>query len=169
MWNTVKMNWDRPTVLMADIANLSGQFSVWYSGNWAKRFHVSKWNQEGDSLSWNIESDFDKEVNVIALIKGNGAKAELSTGHPSAKNQIGNQKLTKTISTNWNRVDLGIIHLKSGINTVALSLSQSSSELELYSLELVSPGIRSSLEKQAEEMRSDTSWMRESKYGLQFH
>ena len=42
MWSTVKMKWDRPTVLMADIANLSGQFSVWYSGNWAKRFHVSK-------------------------------------------------------------------------------------------------------------------------------
>merc|ERR1712096_125156 len=30
-------------------------------------------------------------------------------------------------------------------------------------------GIRLCLEKQAVEMRSDTSWMRESKYGLQFH
>ena len=169
MWNAVEMKWDRPTVLMADVANLSGQFSVWYSGNWAKRFHVSEWNQGGDSLSWGIESSFSGKVNVTALIKGDGAEVQLSTGHPIANIRSGEQKLTKTISTNWNRVDLGIIHLKAGINTVTLSSSRPGGGLELYSLELVSPDIRLCLEKQAVEMRSDTSWMRESKYGLQFH
>ena len=100
MWNAVEMKWDRPTVLMADVANLSGQFSVWYSGNWAKRFHVSEWNQGGDSLSWSIESGFSGNVNVTALIKGDGAEVQLSTGHPIAKIRSGEQKLTKSISTN---------------------------------------------------------------------
>ena len=169
MRNAVEMKCDRPTVLMADVANLSGRFKVWYSGNWAKRYYVSEWKDTGDSLTWVIESFFNGEVNVTALIKGDNAEVQLSKRDAIARIRTGEQKLTKAISTNWNRVDLGIIHLKAGMNTVTLSSSQPGGGMELYSLELVRPDLKSSLEQQAEEMRSDTSWMREAKYGLQFH
>lgn len=157
MRNAIVMKLDRPTVLMADAANLSGRFKVWYSGNWAKRYPVSEWRNRGDSFTWTVESSFNGEANVTALIKGDNAKVQLSTCDPIA------------ISTNWNRIDLGMLHLKAGINTVTLSSFRSGGEMELYSLELVKPDLKSSLKQQADEMRSDTSWMREAKYGLQFH
>ena len=159
MRNAVEMKSDRPTVLMADVANLTGRFKVWYAGNWAKRYPVSDWGS-GDSFTWLVESCFNGEVNVTALIKGNNAEVQL---------RCGEQKLTKAISTNWNRVALGIIHLRAGMNLVTLSASQSDGEMELYSLELIQPELKATLEQQAEEMRSETSWMREAKYGLQFH
>lgn len=160
MRNAVEMKSDRPTVLMADVANLTGRFRVWYAGNWAKRYPVSEWTGRGDSFTWVVESFFNGEVNATALIKGDNAEVEFRTGE---------QKLTKAISTNWNRVDIGIIHLKAGVNVVTLSASQPDGEMELYSLELVKPELQSSLEQQAQGMHSDTSWMREAKYGLQFH
>ena len=99
-------------------------------------------------------------MSITALIKGNNAKVEL---------QSGKEKLIKSISTNWNRVDLGELYLREGLNELTILASEPGEELELYSLELVTAELKESLVKQAEKNRSNTSWMREAKYGLQFH
>lgn len=160
MQSIIPLKSDRSTVLMADAAKLAGRFGVWYSGSRAKRFPISGWNGRGDSLTWYLECPSSEALNVTALIKGQQAEVQL---------QARQKKLTKPISTNWNRVELGEITLSAGMNEVTILASQPGEGMEIYSLELATPELKTSLEKQAEEMRSNTAWMREARYGLQFH
>ena len=151
---------DRPTLLMGDAAVIHGGIKSVPPDHGAKRFHVSNWKGPDDSLTWTVDVPSHAEFAVTALIRGKAAQIELAGGH---------KKLELPIDTGWNRVDLGTVSLSRGQRTLTLHAPNPGTDLELYSLELATPALKTSLLKEARALRSDTAWMRRAKYGLQFH
>ena len=153
---------DRPTILMADAATLAGNLRRWPAKSSADRFHVSHWTLPGDSFTWKLNAANAGEYSVVALVRGSGAIVQLASDRartpPAAP-----------VHSGWDRVELGALKLAQGVQSLTLSSTQPGSGLELYSLELATPKLTSRLAKQARAARSDTSWMRKAKYGLQFH
>lgn len=56
MEHMVKIYDDRPTVLMADDASLSGRFGVWRERRKVKRFHVTGFTSPNDTMEWVVDS-----------------------------------------------------------------------------------------------------------------
>jgi len=151
---------DRPTILMADAAVLRGNLEAVPADHGAKRFDVKQWSSAEDSFTWRVNAPEAGEYHVTLLINGFDAEIELISG---------NHNLTSLINTKWNRIDLGILPLKSGTNELSLKAVKPGKELRLYSLELVTLELKTFLDAEAQKIRSSTAWMREAKYGLQFH
>ena len=151
---------DRPTLLMADGAELRGGLKARPPDHGAKRFHVSNWTSPEDSFSWELDAPDAGQFQLTALIRGKISLIEYSVGGAATR---------KSVDCGWDRLDLGRIELSRGINRVSLRAPQPGPGLELYSLEVIAPALERQLDDEARGMRSDTSWMRRAKYGLQFH
>ncbi len=157
---SVTIKSDRPTVLMADAARLQGGLKARPAEHGAKRFHVSHWTSAADSFTWTVEVPQASLFEVVALVRGAGSTLELKAGGRSFEKQI---------DTGWDRIALASAPLQVGTNTLVLSAPSVGAGLELYSLELITAELRERLNEEARAVRSDTSWMRQAKYGLQFH
>ena len=158
---TILLKGDRPTLLMADAAELRGGLKdqpLDHGG--AKRYQVSNWSNPQDSFAWALYAPKAGSFQVTALIRGKGSVVELSAGRAITR---------KSLDCGWDRLDLGTIELSRGTNRVSLSAPQPGSRLELYSLEVVAAPLAQVLANEARRMRSETSWMRRARYGLQFH
>ena len=145
---------------MGDEAVISGGPRPQVVSHGAKRLQVRNWTSAEDSFRWQVEVPAPGEFLVTALTKSKGAVLELRSG---------NQRLERPVETNWDRIDMGRLRLGKGIHEVTLRAAKPGERMELYSLELISPALDRKLQRQAKEVRSDTSWMRRAKYGLQFH
>jgi hypothetical protein len=151
---------DRPTLLMGDAATLRGGLQARAPDHGAKHFHVSHWTKADDSFTWTVQVPSAEELMVEALIRGSASTVELV---------VGQQRLERRIHTAWNRVEIGRIRLARGLHKISLVAPLPGNDLELYSLELTTPELNARLLRDAAAMRSDTAWMRQAKYGLQFH
>ena len=151
---------NRETVLLAYEAKTAGTIKKAPIENSVKRLPAYRWSSEEDSFSWQVQVDKENDYEVTLLTKGWDAIV--------AVNGSG-QILRREINSDWDRVEFGLIHLTVGIHTITVRSEKSGCEQELYSVELISPTVRKERERAAARMRSDTSWMREAKYGLQFH
>ena len=146
---------------MADAAELRGGLKVQpLDHGGAKRYQVSNWSSPQDSFVWTLDANQAGPVRITALIRGKGSAVELSAG---------SKTLRKSLDCGWDRVDLGAVELSRGTNRIGLTAPQPGTKLELYSLEVVDPALGERLAGEARRVRSDTSWMRRAKYGVQFH
>jgi hypothetical protein len=153
---------DRPTVLMAAAADRTLSLPTEPNLSGFDTPHVSGWSLPTDSFNWTVDAPVAGEYSVVALIRGTGATIQISsdkahTPPPTA------------VDTGWDRVSLGTVKLVRGAQTFILWAPKPGDGLELYSLELAAPQLAARVLDQARAMRSDTSWMRQAKYGLQFH
>jgi len=151
---------DRPTLLLGDEAAITGGLRPSVVGDGCKRLQVRNWNTVDDSFTWQVDARASGVYDVTALTKSKGAVLELKCGH---------QKIERPVATAWDRIELGRLNLSKGMQEITLRATQPVERMEFYSLELVEPGLANKLWQQAQETRSDTSWMRKAKYGLQFH
>jgi hypothetical protein len=156
----VRIKTDRPTLFLGDEAAVTGGLNVGIVEHGAKRLQVRNWTSAEDSFTWQVEVPDSSEFLVTALTKSKGAVLELKAG---------GQKLERPVETDWDRIDLGRLRLAKGVHDVTLRATQPGEKMEFYSLELMSPALDRKLQQQAQQMRSDTAWMRRAKYGLQFH
>jgi len=150
---------DRPTVLMGDAADHRGTFRVVSPVNGAKHFPVSEWCQAQDSLGWQVDAPAG-DYAVTALIQGYGAEVRLTCE---------GQTLCVAIDGDWDRIDLGNLHLSAGCHTLTLEAPKPGHDLELYSLEIIRPATAERVRSEVASLRADTTWMREGLYGLQLH
>ncbi|MBZ5580723.1 MAG: alpha-L-fucosidase [Acidobacteriia bacterium] len=151
---------DRPTLLMGDEAKIAGALQPGMVGNTCKRLQVRNWNTADDSFTWQVDAPAGGEFDVTALIKSKGAVLEFTCD---------GKKTERPVSTAWDRIDLGPLKLTKGLHEISLRAPQPAPNMEFYSLELIRPDLDRKMQKQVKDMRSDTSWMRKAKYGLQFH
>jgi hypothetical protein len=151
---------DRSTLLMGDEATITGALHPGVVGDGGKRLQVRNWNTADDSFTWEVQAPASGEFNVTALTKCKGAVLELTCGP---------HKLECGVPTAWDRIEMGRLKLSRGKHQITLRASQPVERMEFYSLELIEPRLGEALLRQAKEMRSDSSWMRKAKYGVQFH
>src|SRR5579862_3768627 len=151
---------DRPTLLLGDEAAITGGLRPGIVGDGCKRLQVRGWSTTDDSFTWQVDVPASGEFEVTALTKSKGAVLLL---------QCGDRKIERLVSTAWDRIDMGRLNLSKGKHQISLRATTPTAEMEFYSLELIRPDFSNQLQEQAREMHSDTSWMRQAKYGLQFH
>jgi hypothetical protein len=151
---------DRPTLLMGDEAEITGALRPGVVGDGCKRLQVRNWNSTADSFTWQVEAPAHGEFRVTALTRSKDAVLEI---------ECGGRRMERRVSTGWDRIDMGVLKLGRGVHRIRLRATQPAADMQFYSLELTAPGLEGKLQKQAREMRSDTSWMRKAKYGVQFH
>jgi hypothetical protein len=151
---------DRPTLLLGDEAAIAGGLSPSMVGDGCKRLQVRNWSTADDSFTWQVDAPASGLYDVTALTKSKGAVLEV---------KCGDQRLERPVATAWDRIEMGRLKLSKGTHAITLGATQQVERMEFYSLELTEPGLANQLRQQAKEMRSDTSWMRKAKYGLQFH
>jgi hypothetical protein len=156
----IKVKHNRSTVLMGDGAELKGSLRALPVEHGAKHFHVTQWKSIDDSFTWKVETDKSGEYLITLLISGFESEVEL---------KCGDIKLTTQVNYRWDRRDIGSIYLKEGLNLITLKALQVGRDLELYSVELLPIDIKPIIEKRVMELRSNTQWMRDAKYGIQFH
>lgn len=147
-------------MLLGDEAAITGGLRPGIVGDGCKRLQVRNWNVADDSFTWAGGRPGVGEFEVTALRKSKGAVLLL---------QCGAQKIERPVHTAWDRIDMGRLKLSKGKHQISLRATTPVTGMEFYSLELIKPDFSNKLQKQAREMRSDTSWMRRAKYGLQFH
>ena len=97
--NTTRIRVDRPTVLMADDAMLTGRFTIRPERRRVKRFHVSGWANPDDTAEWLIDAPSNECFVVSALISAHGARLRLNTPGGSLEREI------ESGPTGWNRVE----------------------------------------------------------------
>jgi hypothetical protein len=156
----VRIKPDRPTLLMGDEAALTGAVKPGIVGDGCKRLQVRNWNTADDSFTWQVDVPAPGEFNVTALTKSKGAVLQL---------RYDDKKIELPVSTAWDRIDMGRVKLTRGLHEISLRATQPVENMEFYSLELIAPDLDRKMQTQAKEMRSDTAWMRQAKYGVQFH
>jgi hypothetical protein len=156
----VQIKADRPTLLMGDEAAITGGAKPQIVDHGAKRLQVGNWTSADDSFTWQVDVPASGEFIVTALTKSKGAVLEL---------KVEGKRLDRSVQTSWDRVEMGLLQLGKGVHKLTLRASQPGPNMEFYSVELITPELDYKLQLQAKEVRSDTSWMREAKYGLQFH
>ena len=151
---------DRPTVLMGDAAVLHGGLQAVEPDHGAKRFQVTGWTDSDDAFTWQVAAEHPGDYLVTLLVCGSNARVQV---------RCNNNTLVSDVNDDWDRITLGRIHLDQGQNEIVLHAPHPGQGLELYSIEFISPALQDNLLHRAEKMRSDTTWMRKAKYGLQFH
>ena len=157
---SIPIRQDRATVLMGDAATLQGTLKAVAADHGAKRYPVTGWNSTQDSFRWELCADESGDYFVTLLIRGLDAEVQVLCG---------NSHLAGQVYGEWDRIELGTVHLSHGRNEITLAAPQPGRGLELYSMELISPKNRTRVESLADELRSNTAWMRQARYGLQFH
>ena len=153
---------DRPTVLMGAAADRTLNLLAKPNLGGFETSQVTGWSQSTDSFNWTVDAAEAGEYAVVALIRGTGATVQISSDKAHTPPPTG-------VATGWDRVNLGTVNLVRGAQTFILWAPKPGDGLELYSLELTAPPLAARVLDQARAMRSDTSWMRQAKYGLQFH
>lgn len=151
---------NRETILLAHEAEITGGIQKTPIGNSVKRLPAFNWKAETDSFSWAVQADREDDYEVTLLTQGWNAVVTVSCD---------GQTLRREIRTRWDRVPFGTLHLTPGVHTVTVRSEKAGDDQELYSVELTAPSVRREQEKAAARLRSDTSWMRRARYGLQFH
>jgi hypothetical protein len=151
---------DRPTVLMGEAARLSGGLRPTPPEHGAKRLHVRGWASPADAFRWTVRSPEAAGYLVTALATGRAAHIRLSAE---------GQALEHPVDGPWDRLELGTLQLPAGDSQLTLRAPRPGEGLELYALELVTPELAAELKRRAAALRSDTTWMRQGGYGVQFH
>jgi hypothetical protein len=150
----------RESVLMAYDADISGALNRIPVENTCKYFQVDRWNSPDDELAWTVLSESSADFNVTLLVKGRNARVTVNCN---------GEKETIPVNSGWDRVQAPPVHIKQGLNRIALNAAEPGEGLEIYSLELITAKDARSREARVQALRSGTQWMRAGKYGLQCH
>lgn len=108
---------------------------------------------------WDLDVDRAGAYELRALIRGEQPYTlSVSTTDGAVQADVDD--------TGWQRAALGRIDLRSGKQT--LRLTSDSPAFDLSALELVRPAAWQTIQRQAQELRSQPDWFKESGYGLMF-
>lgn len=153
------------TVLMADdvLPPVPGTafFQAVNSGKAFQRIWVEGWKTRAQIFSWQVS----------APTAGAYAVELVSSGVTEVVVDGGKHPLQSSIKAEgwegWNRARLGAVQLKAGANTLTLQLPKDQATGgKVRSLELIPVAARAAYQKRVDALRSDTTWMREGKYGV---
>jgi hypothetical protein len=125
---------------MGDDAALQGSLRPGLVDHGAKRLQVRNWTAAADSFTWQIDVPRATEFEVVALTKSRGAVLELSCG---------GTKLERDVTTGWDRIAMGQLSVPSGVHSITLRAPRPGRRMEFYSLELTTPDLARTLEREA--------------------
>ena len=152
-----------PTYLMAAKAEMQGSNLkpfIATDTHAERQYHVYDWYTVGDTFTWTVIAEKPDEFVVTLLIEGFTARVELYCNE---------QTLSHGINTQWDRIQIGKIKLKTGENTISITSPYPGRGLRFFSIELATESVLADTKKKADSLRSDTKWFRDGKYGLQLH
>ena len=157
---------------MADEAELDGSFAAQTERRRVKRFHVSGFSRSNDTATWHVDSPANERYDVELLIDSSSCDA-VPTVELRTPCQLLHARLTSAFGSKpckgFDRVKLGTIRLRAGENHLAISVRDAEAAVSLYSVELIPSREARTIATRVEATRSDTGWMRDARYGLQFH
>ncbi|CAA6677758.1 MULTISPECIES: alpha-L-fucosidase [unclassified Lentimonas] len=111
-------------------------------------------------IEWSVEAPAAGAYEVDAIVEGKGAELKLSCNDVQSK-------VATVVETKWDRVPLGEIALKAGLNTLRLEVAASEA-FNFDALELVIPSVKKELLEDAQSMRVEADWLQDAGYGLMF-
>lgn len=157
---------DDYTVMMAVDVPLPADCKKFQAGSHGKYF-VSGWTRPDQIFRWEVSAPAGGEYEVQILACANG-KAQ-----PGVSVACGGQTVTgllKAAANVWDRQSLnGTLKLAGGRHTLALEPRGTNFSASVMSIELVRPAVRERLHAAALNMRADTTWFQQARYGLMCH
>lgn len=161
---------DDYTVLMAADAKRPPELKPFQAGAHGK-FHVTGWMRPEQALEWEITVPEEDAYLINVLLRrhgGQGLRVEV-TGATQAVSGLVPASLR-----GWTRQTLdGLLRLPAGeqrlVLKARLSNDTNSFKADVFSIELVRPAVRERLHAAALQMRSDTRWLQDCRYGLMCH
>ncbi|MCX7007900.1 MAG: alpha-L-fucosidase [Kiritimatiellaeota bacterium] len=157
---------DDYTVLMAVDAPRPADCKPFQAGSHGK-FFVNGWTRLEQKFVWDVvvPSDDDYAVNLLAR-RQNGAPLDIVV---ACGEQSVTGKFTAAVQA-WERQALdGKLKLTAGKHTLTLASRGTNYSAAVMSIELVRPAVRERLHATALNMRADTIWFRQARYGLMCH
>ncbi|MCE5327001.1 MAG: alpha-L-fucosidase [Planctomycetaceae bacterium] len=127
----------------------------------AKRGWLEGWTGHNEIIGWHISVPSAAEYEIAVVAQGMKSRPviEVAAGKSSLQAHVGQR---------WDRVAMGTLRLPAGRSDISLRSVDGHIE-RLYSLELVRPAVRKSIEQQARKTGGDTKRMADGTYGLMFH
>ena len=162
---------DDYTVLMAADGRNPAGTKVFVDDH--RRMQMRHWPLGGETR-WEVDAAAPGDYAVNVLFQ-HSVKGSLRVSVSAAQSHC--QVLSEPVEGHaWRRFSLpGTLKLAKGRNAVVLGISAaegaSEEKLEVLSLELVRPEVKTRLHRAAMELRAqaDTEWFRATRYGLMFH
>ena len=154
---------DGITTLMLE--NAASASDILISGDWneketGKNLYSRGWTSIAQHAEWIVNANIAIRCEVRVLVECNGGEWTLSIG--------GRQIAVQCPGRGFQRIEVGEIDLAKGESQVSLKLSSvpNGNEALFKSIEIVTSETLAGLKVRAAALRSDTSWMREAKYGV---
>lgn len=127
------------------------------------RNHMNLWLQVkragSRQIEWKLQVPTDGVYEVAAVVQGHGSRLIVACNEQKAEASVEEKE--------WDRVNMGVIRLKAGENTLRLEVD-ATADFKLDALELVQPAVKTSLLKDALAMRQQPDWFKDAGYGLMF-
>ena len=141
---------------------------------------IEGWNKPSASLSWKVKfqgsSDYEIALTYTADADAIGSAFEIITRHGKITWIVRQTTGWAGDSQNFERIPLQeTLHIPEGESTITLRLigkANSVENIKVHSLELISPSAAKATiasRKKAQEIRANTDWFVEAKYGVMFH
>ena len=141
---------------------------------------IEGWNKPSASLSWKMKfqgaSDYEIALTYTADADAIGSAFEIITRHGKITWIVRQTTGWAGDSQNFERIPLQeTLHIPEGESTITLRLigkANSVENIKVHSLELISPSAAKATiasRKKAQEIRANTDWFVEAKYGVMFH
>jgi hypothetical protein len=161
---------DDCTVLMAADAQRPPELKPFQPGAHGK-FHVTGWTRPEQALEWEITVPEEGAYSVNILLQRHGSQA-LRVEVTGATQAVSG--LVPASLRGWTRQTLdGQLRLPAGKQRLVLRARSEtdphSFSASVFSIELVRPAVRERLHTAALQLRSDTRWLQDSRYGLMCH
>jgi hypothetical protein len=155
---------------------------------------VESWESPEDSFVWRVEVPQAGHYEVSAIGTGRESVVEIAANDNRVTGWINNgwdvmwdttkfpprdgkwraeftppDDYFRLVWSGWDRIPIGTLYLRGGMNTITLRANKVGADLALYSLELVRLEAQKALSEKANKLRSSTKWLADAKYGLFFH
>ncbi|CAA6677759.1 MULTISPECIES: alpha-L-fucosidase [unclassified Lentimonas] len=126
--------------------------------------HMSLWlSPKGKGphhVEWSLQAPADGVYEVDAIVKGTGSQLLLST------NGVQHEAIP-VVHNGWDRMSIGEITLKAGINRLQLEVV-ASGKFSFDAFELTQSAVKAALLEDALAMRVQPDWFKDAGYGLMF-
>jgi hypothetical protein len=124
------------------------------------RFYIGEWRTQDQFFDWKIEVMEQGEYEVSIVSEGASA---VSVGVDGARVEA------TVMDRAWNRTPLGNLRLAEGTHHLRAVLREDlAQEGKLRAIELTPLVAKADIARRVQALRSDTSWLRDRKYGVMF-
>ncbi len=153
----IKIDPENANVLASNMGELSKNLAVTnlnYMDLWGSAVKPGL-----STVKWILLAPSDGDYDVDLVVFGDGSEIEMTCNGVTESKTIAGK--------NWQRINLGRIKLKSGNNSLMLTVN-ASDDFRIGSVELTRPSIKAKIENEAAEQRQDPDWFKNAGYGLMF-